>query len=257
MTDIASLIAQARELAAKATPGPYDVLYTEDQSPEEIAAEILAMIRKGGMQWHWVSSRIVFGDDTQATTVCETGNGPTSEANAHFIAFARNSILTLADECEQWQRVARVQDEKSHKWLEQNNALRGENKRLQRKFDKESVAAVMFRTQSKAERDALSSELDHIKNLHRIASAAAAFQQSENAKLRAEIAHIKKFGYSLDETPREELSTLRAENFALYKAAATLACVEDYSDEEGRISQVWYELARDAIAALPPRKDPG
>lgn len=108
-----------------------------------------------------------------------------------------------------------------------------------------------------AERDALSAELDHIKNLHRIASAAAAFQQSENAKLRAEIAHIKKFGYFLDETPREELSTLRSENFSLSKAAATLACVEDYSDEEGRISQVWYELARDAIAALPPRKESG
>lgn len=207
-TDIAFLIAEARELAAKATQAPWSF---------------------NGSGGYVCFMQITDGRPTNYVSAPQAPGMSPSVPDAAFITFARNNILALADECE----------------------------RLQRKFDKEAVAAAMFRTQSKAERDALSAELDHIKNLHRIASAAAAFQQSENAKLRAEIAHIKKFGYFLDETPREELSTLRSENFSLSKAAATLACVEDYSDEEGRISQVWYELARDAIAALPPRKESG
>lgn len=83
MTDIASLLKQARELLAKATPAPW-------------AAE--GQIDANGACTIWYSE---VNSGVSIANTCD-------ECDADFIAFARNNILALADECERLQKGHKV-----------------------------------------------------------------------------------------------------------------------------------------------------
>jgi hypothetical protein len=75
----------------KATPGPWEFAeYTKpDGSPiktvEDVAEATSHSALKGGLAELWGGSAVVDGEEV---TVFYTGNGPTSQANAHLIAAA-------------------------------------------------------------------------------------------------------------------------------------------------------------------------
>lgn len=90
-------LAEIEARANAATPGPWRAKWSE-QTHEEIIAAMSGMIEKGGKEWHWVDCDAIHPGDTGNLVIAETGNGPTSEANARFIANARPDMLKLIEE---------------------------------------------------------------------------------------------------------------------------------------------------------------
>lgn len=106
-------IAEIRARCEAATPGPLQLGTYGDNDPVEKFAENIS--HGSGPVWIvWAPEHplTVLGDDplrpVHAVTMCLTGNGPTSEANAAFIAHAPTDLRYLLDELE---RVTRERDE--------------------------------------------------------------------------------------------------------------------------------------------------
>jgi len=97
--------AEARRLVDAATPGPWSHLVFRGHTAAKTAEWLHACALKGGPDFHLVQSQLppVLPDE-ESPTVCTPGNGPTSEANAIFIAASRTIVPKLLDAIEAAER---------------------------------------------------------------------------------------------------------------------------------------------------------
>lgn len=90
-----------REMLAATSKGKWSPAISpkQYQSFEELLADIEESIRKGSLEWRGVSLTEL--DNSEGKWVCFTGNGPDGEANAKFIAHAREWMSFLLDALEE------------------------------------------------------------------------------------------------------------------------------------------------------------
>lgn len=81
----ASYWKQVREAEAKATPGPWVPRKEEYDSHAEMSEALAKTISHGGHVLHYIGHQ-------DPIFPAMTGNGPTSKANAEFIAIAREAV---------------------------------------------------------------------------------------------------------------------------------------------------------------------
>lgn len=91
--------AEWREVAAKATKGPWRAAIAPHPDNKETPGEYLARALVGGTLWViWAENDTDDGFDYILPAV--TGDGPTSEANARFIEAAHTAVPALLDTLE-------------------------------------------------------------------------------------------------------------------------------------------------------------
>lgn len=91
-------LATWRALADAATAGPWP-LHDYHAPLEEMVETFREMLEQGSGPVFWTAK-----PETDLATAI-TGNGPTSAANAAFIAAARTAVPALLDECERLQSI--------------------------------------------------------------------------------------------------------------------------------------------------------
>lgn len=104
----------ARARCDAATPGPWETGMTPDLTLDQQAEHMARHLQHGEvcrihMVWAPSHPLTVIGADRthpdHAVTPCTTGNGPTSEANADFIAHARTDLPAALDEVERLRKA--------------------------------------------------------------------------------------------------------------------------------------------------------
>lgn len=88
-------IAALRALCDAATPGPWGNFRLNRDTKESQAAYVAEAIERGTGPFMMVLN------STEDADVCHTGNGPTSDANARFIAAARTAVPALLSALEE------------------------------------------------------------------------------------------------------------------------------------------------------------
>jgi hypothetical protein len=88
---------ELRELAKRATPGPFDVQCADSTNKEDFAKQFLDVIKHGGNDFYYIEGTAF--EDGMRKYLAFTGNGPTSKANAEYIAALSPDVLEgLCDE---------------------------------------------------------------------------------------------------------------------------------------------------------------
>jgi len=91
---------ELRRVAEAATPGPWRAGGRKFKTVAEIVAVLEDMVRSGGLELYFV----VLEED-RSTAVAVTGNGPTSDANARYIAaFDPPTVLAMLDALDEQER---------------------------------------------------------------------------------------------------------------------------------------------------------